>query len=177
MSVFDTIARPYAKAIFALAIENKSIEKWKKMLIFIDEIVSSKKIEKFLSGSLSPCYLSSFFIFVAGDKIDEKARNLIKLLAKNQRFKIFNNILQKFLKLETSYRGNMIVELTSAYSLKENEIIDIRYILQKIFLYKIKFIYKIDHQILDGIIIKTNDTVFDFSIRSRLKQLSEVLNF
>ncbi|AAM67577.1 ATP synthase F1 subunit delta [Buchnera aphidicola] len=177
MSVLDTIARPYAKAIFELAIENQSIEKWKKTLIFINEIIRSKKIEKFLSGSLSPSYLSSFFIFVAGDHIDKDARNLIKLLAENQRFKIFNNILRQFLKLETSYQGNTIIELISAYSLQEHEIIDIRCILQKIFLSKIKFIYKIDHQILDGIIIKKADTVFDFSVRSYLKQLSDVLNF
>ncbi|AYN24494.1 ATP synthase F1 subunit delta [Buchnera aphidicola] len=177
MSSFDTIARPYAKAIFELAVENKSIEKWKKMLIFINEMVFSKKIEKFLSGSLSPSYLSSCFIFIAGDQINDHARNLIKLLAKNQRFRIFNNILQQFLKLETSYQGNTIIELTSAYSLQKSEIIDIRCVLQKAFLSKIKFIYKIDQEILDGIVIKKNDMVFDYSVRSYLKQLSEVLNF
>lgn len=177
MPSFDTIARPYARAIFEFAVENKSIEKWKKMLFFINQIASSEKLEKFLSGSLSPNYLSTFFIFVAGDEIDENAKNLIKLLSKNQRFKIFNRILKQFLKLEMSYQGNIIVKLTSAHSLEEDQIIRIRFILQEILSSKIKFIYKIDYQILDGLIIKINDTVFDFSTRGYLKQLSEVLNF
>jgi len=177
MSVFDTIARPYAKAIFELAIENKSIEKWKKMLFLINEIAFSKKVKRFLSGSLSPNYLSSFFIFVAGDQIDDNAKNLIKLLARNQRFKIFNNILTEFLKLDAFHRGNTIVELTSAYSLQKKHISNIRSILEKIFSSKIKFIFKIDHRILDGILIKVNDTVFDFSVCSYLKQFSEALNF
>ncbi|CAL4317521.1 F0F1 ATP synthase subunit delta [Buchnera aphidicola] len=177
MSSFDTIARPYARAIFELAIEKKSINKWKRMLIFINDIVSSKKIEQFLSGSLSANYLSSCFIFIAGDQIDENAKNLIKLLAKNQRFKIFGHILKNFLNLLNSYEKNIVVELTSAYSLQENHIIKIRSVLEKILLCKINFVYKIDHLILDGILIKINDTVFDFSIRNHLQQLSNILKF
>lgn len=177
MSAFDTIARPYAQAIFELAIQEKSIEKWKRMLIFINTVASSRKIEQFLSGSLSPNYLSSFFISVSSDQIDENAKNLIKLLAKNQRFKIFNHILKKFLSLLNTYEKKVIVELTSAYSLKKNYIIKIRKALETILSSKINFIYKIDHLILDGILIKINDTVFDFSIRNYLQQLSKVLNF
>ena len=35
----DTIARPYAKAIFEIAIKNNSIIKWKQTLILVNKIV------------------------------------------------------------------------------------------------------------------------------------------
>ncbi|QCI16280.1 ATP synthase F1 subunit delta [Buchnera aphidicola (Aphis craccivora)] len=174
---FDTIARPYAKAIFEIAIKNNSIKKWKQTLILIDQIISFKKIQKFLSGSLSPNCLSSFFIFVIGEYLDEYSKNLIKLLAHNQRFKIFNNILQQFIKLEASYQKIIIVELRSAFVLKKDQVVKIRLLLEEILSSKIKFIYKINHYILDGIIIGINDHIFDFSMQNYLKQLSLALNF
>ena len=42
---------------------------------------------------------------------------------------------------------------------------------------KIKFIYKVNHCIFDGIIIQINDQIFNFSIQNNLKQLSTALNF
>ncbi|QFQ32755.1 ATP synthase F1 subunit delta [Buchnera aphidicola (Aphis fabae)] len=174
---FDTIARPYAKAIFEIAIKNDSIKKWKQTLILINKIISFKKVQKFLSGSLSPHYLSSFFIFVIDEYLDGHSKNLIKLLAHNQRFKIFNNILKQFLKLEASYQKIIIVELTSAFVLKQDQVIEIRLVLEEILSSKVKFIYKINNYILDGVIIGINDQIFDFSMRNHLKQLSSVLNF
>ncbi|UPT14399.1 ATP synthase F1 subunit delta [Buchnera aphidicola (Aphis gossypii)] len=177
MMSFDTIARPYAEAIFSIAIKNNAIMKWKKILILINQIIACKNVQKFLSGSLSPNYLSSFFISVIDEHLDKYSKNLIKLLAYNQRFKVFGNILKQFLKLEASHQKIIIVQLTSAYILKKDEVIKIRFLLEEILSSKIKFIYKINSCILDGIIIKIDDQIFDFSIRNHLKQLSLALNF
>ncbi|QCI16853.1 ATP synthase F1 subunit delta [Buchnera aphidicola (Aphis helianthi)] len=174
---FDTIARPYAKAIFEIAIKNNSIKKWKKILILIHQIIAFKKIQKFLSGSLSPNYLSSFFISIIGEHLDEYSKNLIKLLAYHQRLKIFDSILKHFLKLEASHQKIIIIELTSAFVLKESQIIKIRNILEEILSSKVEFIYKINNYILDGILIKINDQIFDFSMRNYLQQLSLELKF
>ncbi|AWH90747.1 F0F1 ATP synthase subunit delta [Buchnera aphidicola (Melanaphis sacchari)] len=176
MLIFNTVARPYAKAIFELAIEQKSIKKWKEMLIFMNKVILFKKFQKFLSGSLSPKFLSSFFILIAGDYINEDARNLIKLLAKNQRFKIFKDILRAFLRLELIYQGYVSVKLISASYLSDDQIFHIRSILEKKLLSRIKFVYKIDPYLLNGILVKINDTVFDFSLRNHFKQLSDSLN-
>ncbi|QCI18006.1 ATP synthase F1 subunit delta [Buchnera aphidicola (Aphis nasturtii)] len=173
----DTIARPYAKAIFETAIKSNSIIKWKKILILINQIISFKEIEKFLSGSLSAHYLSSFFISVIDEYLDENSKNLIKLLAYNQRFKICGNILKQFLKLEADYQNITIIQLTSACVLKKDQVIKIRLLLEEILSSKIKFIYKINSYILDGIIIKIDDQIFDFSMRNHLQQLSLALNF
>ncbi|QIQ41073.1 MAG: ATP synthase F1 subunit delta [Buchnera aphidicola (Aphis urticata)] len=173
----DTIARPYAKAIFETAVKSNSIIKWKKILILINQIIAFKDIQKFLSGSLSAHYLSSFFISVMDEYLDAHSKNLIKLLAYNQRFKICGNILKHFLKLEAAHQNVTIIQLTSAYVLQQDQVIKIRCLLEEILSSKIKFIYKINSYILDGIIIKIDNQIFDFSMRNHLQQLSLVLNF
>lgn len=177
MSVLHTIARPYAKAIFEIAIENSSIKEWKETLILINTVASYKKIQCFLSGTLSPKVLSHVFMTIIGDKINQNAKNLIKLLSENQRFKVLKNILENFLELESFYKKIIIAELISAYPLKKHQIFNIRIILEKSLSRQVKFIYKIDCYILSGFIIKINDQVFDLSIRNHLKQLSDTLNF
>ncbi|CAL4326075.1 F0F1 ATP synthase subunit delta [Buchnera aphidicola] len=177
MSLEHTISRPYATAIFNIAVRENSIQEWKEILIFLNMIASCRKIRRFLSGSLSPKYLSLVFITIAGDIINENVKNLIKLLAENQRLKFLKNILEQFLQLEACHKKILIVELRTASLLKEKQIVKIRRVLEKSLLSKIKFIYKIDNSILDGIIVKVNNTVFDFSVRSYLKQLSDALNF
>ncbi|QCI22477.1 F0F1 ATP synthase subunit delta [Buchnera aphidicola] len=177
MSAIDTVSRPYAQAIFETAIENNKIEEWKNILIFIKMIASYKKVRNFLSGSLSPQYLSLIFITISSDVINKNARNLIKLLAENQRLKILNNILEQFLKLEACYKKVIIIELRSAFFLKEKQIIKIKKILEQFFLRKAKLICKVEPDILDGMIIKVDDTVFDLSGQNHLKQLSDALNF
>jgi len=184
MSAADTISRPYAEAIFEIAIQNNTVSEWKKILTIIKMIASDKKVRKFLSGSLSPKILSSVFITIisntinnSGDIINNNAKNLIKLLAENQRFKILNNILEQFLKLETYHKNIMIVELISAFSLQEKQITQIRKILEQFFLKKVKITCKVDPCIINGMIIKANDTVLNLSVQNHLKQLSNALNF
>ncbi|QCI20757.1 F0F1 ATP synthase subunit delta [Buchnera aphidicola (Hyperomyzus lactucae)] len=176
MSVEDTISRPYARAIFETAIQTNSIEEWKNILIFINTIASYGKIKNFLSSSLSPKYLSTVFIEISRDIIDDNAINLIKLLAENKRFKILNNILEKFLKLEASYKNIIIIELISAFPLKEKEIKKIREKLEQYLLRKTKLICKVDPNIINGVIIKFNNMVVNLSVQNYLKQLSDALH-
>jgi len=184
MSAADTISRPYAEAIFEIAIQNNTILEWKNILIIIKMIASDKKVRKFLSGSLSPKILSSVFLKISSDitnnssdMINNHAKNLIKLLAENQRFKILNNILEQFVKLEIDHKNIMIVELISAFSLQEKQITHIRKILEQFFLKKTKIICKLDPYIINGVIIKVNNTVLNLSVQNHLKQLSNALNF
>ncbi|ANZ22261.1 ATP synthase F0F1 subunit delta [Buchnera aphidicola (Diuraphis noxia)] len=176
MSVADTIARPYARAIFEIAVYKNSMQKWKEFLIFINDITADSKIRILLSKSFSPKYLSSVFIEICGN-LDEEKKNLIKLLCENQRFNVITNILNKFLKLEADYKNILIVELISSCSLEQKQIFQIQTVLEKRFLKKIQFLCKVNHDLLDGIVLKINNTVVDLSIRNYIQQLSNVLDF
>ncbi|CAL4317538.1 F0F1 ATP synthase subunit delta [Buchnera aphidicola] len=177
MLVSQTIARPYARAIFELAIENNSIEKWKSMLILMNQIASHEKIRYYLSGSVAPQYLVSFFLLIGQKKIDQYGRNFIQLLSNNKRLNILHEILKKFLILESVYKNIVNVELISSHHLKKYQINNINNILKQFVTGRINFTSKIDTSIIGGIIIKIRNTVFNLSINNHLKQLSNFLKF
>ncbi|QNS01764.1 MAG: F0F1 ATP synthase subunit delta [Buchnera aphidicola (Pentalonia nigronervosa)] len=176
MSVSYTIARPYAKAIFEIAVKNNTIQKWQNMLILINAIASHKQIKYFLSGALSPKYLSYIFFKISGKNINMYAKNLVRLLSENQRLRILKDILKHFLELNCAHQNILVVHLITAHPFSKKQIFDIRKILENIFLKKIEFVCKINRDIISGFILKTYDTVFDFSIRSHLNQLFKTLN-
>ncbi|WP_258785981.1 F0F1 ATP synthase subunit delta, partial [Klebsiella pneumoniae] len=45
MSEIVTVARPYAKAAFDFAVENRAVEKWQDMLAFAAEVTRNEQID------------------------------------------------------------------------------------------------------------------------------------
>lgn len=177
MLVSKTIARPYARAVFEFSVKNNSIEKWKKMLIVMNQIASHENIKYFLSGSVSPQYLVSFFLLIGQKKIDQYGKNFIQLLSINKRLNILNEILKKFLILESLHNNIVHVELISSYPLKKYQINNINNVLKKFLTSRINCTSKIDTSIIDGVIVKIGNTVLNLSICHYLKQLSNFLKF
>ena len=60
MSELTTIARPYAKAAFDYAVEQKATDQWLQMLAFAAEVSANEAVKELLTGS------------VASDKLAEK---------------------------------------------------------------------------------------------------------
>ena len=50
MSELTTIARPYAKAAFELAVEKGAIESWNDMLFFAGHVASDEQASAILAG-------------------------------------------------------------------------------------------------------------------------------
>ena len=53
MSELTTIARPYAKAAFDLAVEKSELDQWSEMLAFTAEVARNETIVDLLDGSHS----------------------------------------------------------------------------------------------------------------------------
>lgn len=50
MSELTTIARPYAKAAFDLAVEKGAVESWNEMLFFAGALASNEQVKALLSS-------------------------------------------------------------------------------------------------------------------------------
>ena len=90
MSELTTIARPYAKAVFDFAIEQRSIDKstvkkWEEMLGFLAEVVENDTMKDFLTNSFSAEKLADTVISICGEQVDQYGQNLIRLMAENKR--------------------------------------------------------------------------------------------
>ncbi|HXK00299.1 MAG TPA: F0F1 ATP synthase subunit delta [Buchnera sp. (in: enterobacteria)] len=172
-----SIIRVYAKSIFELAKEEKKIDNWENMLFFSVEISRNFQIKKLFSGVLSSEYTARVFITLCGNQINLQFQNLIKIMAENKRLHLLKNVLSEFIYLKNNYNGIIEAKIISSQALNELQIHHIFFFLKKKFNRKINLKYNIDSSIIDGFIIKINNMVIDMSIRGRLKQLENFLNY
>ncbi|GAA0484148.1 MULTISPECIES: F0F1 ATP synthase subunit delta [Tatumella] len=175
MSEFTTVARPYAKAAFDFAVEHQSIDRWQSMLAFSADVASDKQVAELLSGAKAPETVSSTFIAICGDQLDENSQNLIKVMANNKRLKALPAVLEQFIQLRDAYEAIAEVDVTSANQLSEEQLAKISAAMEKRLSRKVKLNCKIDKSVIAGVVIQAGDMVIDGSVRGRLDRLADDL--
>src|SRR6266850_6558146 len=82
MAEKTTIARPYAKAAFALAREQGKLEAWLGALSLAATVVTHARVAPLLTNPrATPADLADLVNEIAGGELDAKANDFIKVLA------------------------------------------------------------------------------------------------
>ena len=86
MAELTTLARPYAKAVFAEASEKSALDAWSDDLATLSAFAADADLAKVLvHPSLTSEQQAQALIDVCGDKLNEAAKNLVAVLAENKR--------------------------------------------------------------------------------------------
>ncbi len=176
MAEIVTIARPYAVAAYRLAKEKNALDTWSGMLGFAASVVADAQMQayiddpKVVSGDLERVFLS-----VCGDKLNEQAANLIKLLVEYGRLSILPDIAEAFEELKAQDEGVLEAEITAASQPKDAEVKALVKRLEDKFGKKIEASVKVDPELIGGIKILVGDTVIDASVKGQLQQLAYTL--
>ncbi|MFT8229861.1 MAG: F0F1 ATP synthase subunit delta [Enterobacterales bacterium] len=173
--MINTIARPYAKAIFKIAVESDSIEYWLSMLKFISIILSNNQIKNLYSGLVINSNLQKILLSLSNKYCNSFGINLIKLILKNKRFNIVPYVLKQFIDLNNEKNNICEIKIISAYKLNKLQLETICNVIKKKLLCNVSFVCIIDKKIISGIIIYIKDSIIDCSIKGYLKNLSEFL--
>jgi len=96
------------------------------------------------------------------------------LTIKNRLF-FLNQIIDSFLNLVSSSKGELKAKLLSSKELSKAELEKIRNELSKDFQSPIKIDYKHDPDLIAGIVIQVGSVMVDTSIKSKLRQLQKVM--
>ena len=94
------------------------------------------------------------------------------LTIKNRLF-FLNQIIDSFLNLVSSSKGELKAKLLSSKELSKAELENIRSELSKDFQSPIKIDYKYDPNLIGGLIIQVGSVMVDTSIKSKLRQLQK----
>ncbi len=177
MSELTTAARPYARAVFELASENKSLDTWSNQLAFMGAVASHDDVRAILDNpTLTRQGKADAFNTLCGDTLDDKAQNLVRLLAEYDRMAILSDISLIFEELKAEAEGTIEATITSTKVLANDEIARVTKALKKRLGREVKVTTKIDESILGGIIIRAGDMVIDGSIQGRLQKMTHALN-
>ncbi|MGO2011117.1 MAG: F0F1 ATP synthase subunit delta [Pseudoalteromonas sp.] len=175
MSKLTTIARPYAKAAFELAVEKGTVESWNDMLFFAGHVASNEQVDSALSGLSKATDQAEFFIKVCAEQLNEHGQNLVKVMAENGRLVALPAVAELFTAFKAEYDKEVDVDVTSATSLAAEQQESLVAALEKRFARKIKLNCSVDESVVGGLVIKAGDKVIDGSIRGKLSRLATTL--
>jgi len=176
MAELATLARPYANALFDLAKSEQALEQWSRILSFLAAASTADKVRQMLdSPDLATELKAQRLIDLCGEELSDRAKNLIKLLARNKRLGVIAEIRDQFEERKAEEERVLEVEVVSAYELSPEQSNKLREALQRKFDREVNLTGRVDPHMLGGAMIRAGDTVIDGSIRGRLDKLAETL--
>ena len=177
MSEVTTAARPYARALYELAKEQGSFDKWSEVLAFLAAAVRDEQMQQLLnSPRLTDEQKAEALIKVAGDLADDQVRRLIEAMAENGRLGLFPEVHALYEQLRDEAEGMIEAEVISAQPLSDADQKALAESLKKRFGKEVKLVGKVDESLLGGAVIRAGDIVIDGSIQGRLHKLASVLS-
>jgi F-type H+-transporting ATPase subunit delta len=182
MSDFETIARPYAKAIFELASEEGSLQTWLDRLATAAAIANDAGMQAmFDRPSMLPSEHVELFLSVyagidGAEKASAEFKNFIGLLAENGRLPTLSAITAAYEILKQEADGKVEVLVTSAQKMTKKQKDEIAKSLAKKLGKEVTITSEIDETLIAGAIIRAGDLVIDGSVLARLGKLSTALN-
>ena len=173
MAERTTTARPYAKAIFALARKSNTLAATSASLIRAAEVVADSRVHALLgSPHVTAAQLAEFVTGVTGAGLDEHGRNFIALLAQNRRLGFLPEIAALFEQMKADVENAVDVEVVSATALNAEQESRYAAALQKKLGRSVRLHTKVDGSLLGGAVLKAGDLVIDGSLKGRLERLA-----
>ena len=181
----NTIARPYARAAFAVARENDALEELSRSLGMAKDILADGQVTAFLADPAMTDeqrleFLSGIFAEAAGKESvfagsSEHGTNFLKLLLEYGRVGVLPEIADRFDALKAEVENTVDVTVTSAAALSAEQVNEIESALKARLGRNVSLSTEVDEDLIGGAVIRAGDVVIDGSVRARLEGLANAL--
>lgn len=177
MAELITLARPYARAAFEVAVAEGQLAQWANALSAVAALVTEEKIQRFLaSPSKTAGDKSALIIELIGEVKGSKFANFIATLADNKRLFMLPEIRDRFSELKAEHEKSVDVSITTAYPINDDLLDKLSRALAEKLGRQVKLSSSIDQSLLGGALIRAGDTVIDGSVKGRLTKLADAMN-
>ena len=174
LSSGDLISDRYASALYDLASEKKLVDVVLDDLLFIQSTIKNNKDLKLVIKSpliKSNDKLEILQNILKSKKPNELSSTFLKVLSKNKRFQKTLDIISQFKDINAQKRGDVLADITSAEKLSSEQQDNIKEQLRTILGDKLSLSYKVDEQIIGGLIIKVGSKMIDTSLSNKINKL------
>lgn len=182
MADVSTVARPYAKALFDLASADRALPKWSAALGAAAAVAGDENAQRALANpALTEAQRAELVGSIAASVPGGEAigtphgRNLLHLLAENDRLTALPEISAQFDALKAQAENKIKVTLVSATPVDAQLAEQVTKSLAQRFGRAVELTLEVDASLLGGAIIRADDMVIDGSVRTRLQRLTESL--
>lgn len=172
----NTLARPYAEAVFARAQESGQLDQWSGTLALLSQVVRDPAIAEVLSNpAVDQGERVRLLLEIGGDQFSAEAQNLVRVLVENQRLSVVPEIHSLFLEMKNAHEGVQEVEVVSAYPLEPELESELATALKRKLGREIQINSRQDPDLIGGVKIRAGDMVIDGSIAGQLARLTNEL--
>ncbi len=175
-----TIARPYARAAFEYAREQRALGAWSQLLAVGAAVAATPGAEDvFGNPRVSADQLVDLIASVAtgsGVAVDAGSRNFLALLAHGHRLGYLPEIAAQFEVRRAEVENTIDVEVTSAMALTAEQRTTLSAALARRFGRSVRLAEQVDTALIGGAIIRAGDLVIDGSLQGRLARLEQQIS-
>ncbi len=173
-----TVARPYARAAFSFALEpGQGLDAWSRMLSLLGAAVDTDLMRSALDNPvLRTDQESALLTDLLGDELTDYGRNFVMVLAQNARLPLLARISALFEDLKAQHERTLDVDVASAFEIDESDRKQLVDALKARWQKEIHLTTHVDKSLIGGIVVRTEDTVIDNSVRGKLQKLTAALS-
>ncbi len=175
MSGSSGLSGRYAKALYQLAKDNKTISKIVKDFEGLKDLLQNNDSLKTLiySPAVSKANKESSIIkILTKAKAEKLTINFCGTLAKNGRLILINEIIDVFLAEVSRINGEIKAEVTSSFILDQSQQDEVKVAISKATgIKKIVLSTSVDESLIGGLIVKIGSKMIDNSIKTKLNRL------
>lgn len=173
MSQALTLARPYARAAFAIARDEGRFPQWGDALSFSAQVAGDPRVAGLL---LNPELGQGDAVgLLAPEGASEEFQRFLALLAQSQRLTLLPEISGLYDQLRADAERVVKATVTSAAELAPAELDKIVAALKKRFGREVEVTTAVDASLIGGAVIDAGDVVIDGSVKGKLERLQNSL--
>ena len=172
------LARPYAKAVFASALDTESIDEIKEELKTMALVSSTIEVKSLIEDpTLSNNEILNSLKTLLEGSISKTSQSLLNVLAENNRFNLLEAIFEIYKEIVAKHKEQKSVEVFVAIEPSNDTEETIKTRLVSTYGEGTNVEFKIDPNIMGGLSIKVGDETLDLSVKGKVKKLINQLNF
>jgi F-type H+-transporting ATPase subunit delta len=182
MKEIQTIARPYAKALFELALQHESINNWSAVLSLLSTAIEDSQMLKLLGHpDLSAQMLvETLFEVVKKEKhIKKEELNMVEhalvVMANHQRLAVIPEVSRQFEELRAEQAKMCSGTVYTSVQLDAKQLQKLEAGLKKKLNKTVHLTQVVQPTLLGGARVQIGDMVIDGTLRGRLERLSQAL--
>lgn len=175
MAELATIARPYAEAVFRVAVPAK-LNAWAETLSEMAQVAAVPEFQAMAHDPrISHADVADTFLSVLKVTVDEQIKNFANALVDNGRLSLLAEIELQFRELKNAYEKTADAQIVSAFPMDSGQIGELVAVLEKKFGRKLNATTSVDETLIGGVRVTVGDEVLDFSVSARLERMHTAL--
>lgn len=170
------LARPYARAVFELAKSQGDYQRWSDSLALMAAVVGNDTMRALLDNpQLTRGGATDLVTRACGEDIGEGEKNLLNMLAENDRLSQLPMIATLYSQFRDEAEGTVEAEVISAQPLSEAQKTAIASALKQRLGRDVQLNCSVNEDLVGGAVVRAGDLVIDGSAVEHLRQLSSTL--